>query len=432
MLKYIPLMLLPFVFACNGDNGADLTNETTETSSIQPPLEGDFINDATFKIDPKIENKLETANGSNFMIPANALVNAAGEPVTGEVEISFNQYHSIPDIITSGIPMSYDTLGESYTFESAGMFSLDGTCNDAPVFVKDGAAIAMNLASDLGEDEPFNFYELDENQGDWTYAHNDSPIANNPRFERDKYMPLKPEPVSEDAFVLDINFDLSNYDELKLFSGIVWEYTGDADSLDPRKNPAVGKTRWTDFDLEPTNERAYEYYMTMKNKNSAFTTKCTAALDGEDLDVAMAEFQTKKTEVAKNLENIQKPFIRSVSISGFGTYNYDYIHRVEEPAELMADFDFGSSNADKNEALVVLIYPNDNYVVNYPQSQWNSFGVDTEAESQLIAILPGNQIAVCKEDISACFGKEKHTFKMQVLDKKIEDKNSLIDVLATL
>jgi hypothetical protein len=132
------------------------------------------------------------------------------------------------------------------------------------------------------------------------------------------------------------------------------------------------------------------------------------------------------------LENIQKPYIRSVSISGFGTFNYDYIHRVEEPAELMADFDFGSHNADKNEALVVLIYPNNNFVVNYPQSQWDLFGIDTEEESQLIAILPGNQIAVCKEDISDCFGKEKHTFKMQVLDQKIEDKNSLIDVLATL
>ncbi|MFT5821795.1 MAG: hypothetical protein ACI8ZM_003051 [Crocinitomix sp.] len=432
MLKYIPLLFLPILIACNGENAVDITTVTTETSCIQPPLEGDFVNDVTFKIDPQIENNLETMNGSNFTIPANALVDAAGEPVTDEVEITFNQYHSIPDIITSGIPMSYDTLGESYTFESAGMFSLDGTCNDAPVFVKDGAEIAMNLASDLGEDEPFNFYELDENQGDWTYEHSDSPIANNPRFEREKYMPLKPEPVSEDAFVLDINFDLSNYDELKVFSGIVWEYTGTDDSLDPRKNPIVVKNRWTDFDLEPTNERAYEYYMTMKNKTSSFTTKCTAALDGEDLDVAMAEFEAKKTEVAKNMENIQKPYVRSVNISGFGTYNYDYIHRVEEPAELMADFDFGSSNGDKAEALVVLVYPNDNYVVNYPSSQWSSFGVDTEAESKLIAILPGNIIAVCKDDISDCFGKEKHTFKMQVLNEAIEDKNSLIDVLATL
>ncbi|NOQ71295.1 MAG: hypothetical protein GQ574_04805 [Crocinitomix sp.] len=432
MLKYIPLLLVPIIFACDGESAAEVSNETTETSCIQPPLEGDFVNDVTFKIDPLVENNLETMNGSNFTIPANALVDAAGEPVTEEVEITFNQYHSIPDIITSGIPMSYDTLGESYTFESAGMFSLDGTCNDAPVFVKDGAAIAMNLASDLGEDEPFNFYELDENQGDWTYEHSDSPIANNPRFEREKYIPLKPEPVSEDAFVLDIDFDLSNYDELKVFSGIVWEYTGTDDSLDPRKNAIVSKNRWTDFDLEPTNERAYEYYMTMKNKTRSFTTKCTAALDGEDLDLAMAEFEIKKTEVAKNMEKIQKPFIRSVKISGFGTYNYDYIHRVAEPAELMADFDFGSSNGDKDGALVVLVYPDDNYVVNYPKSQWGSFGIDTEAHSKLIAILPGNQIAVCKEDLSDCFGKEKHTFKMQVLDEKIEDKNALIDVLATL
>lgn len=432
MLKYIPILILSFIFACSGENTQGEADTTTETSCIQPPFEGDFINDAVFNIDPKVENSLETNNGSQFTIPANALVNEAGEPITDEVTITFNQYHSIPDIITSGIPMSYDSLGESYSFESAGMFSLNGTCNDAPVFVKDGESIAMNLASDLGEEEPFNFYELNENTGDWTYEHSDSPITNNPRFEPEKYVPLKPEPVSEDAFILDINFDLSNYDELKLFSGIVWEYTGSEDSLDPRQNAFVGKTKWTDFELKPTNENAYEYYMTMKNNRQSFTTKCTAALDGEDLDVAMAEFESKKIEVAKNMENIQKPFIRSVNISGFGTYNYDYIHRVEKPVELIADFNFEGSTANKDEALVVLVYPDDNFVVNYPKDKWDSFGIDAQGEAKLIAVLPGNEIAVCKEDLSDCYGKKRHTFNLQVLDEKIEDKNTLIDVLATL
>lgn len=432
MLKYIPILILPLIVACNGENSEDIKNTTIETSCIAPPFEGDFVNDAVFKIDPTIENSVETKNGSQFTIPANALVDESGEPVTKEVTIAFNQYHSIPDIITSGIPMAYDSLGESYNFESAGMFSLNGTCNDAPVFVKNGASIAMNLASDLGEEEPFNFYELDENTGDWTYEHSDSPIITNPQFEPEKYIPLKPERVSEDAFVLDINFDLSNYDELKLFSGIVWEYTGTEDSLDPRKNDRIGRTRWTDFELEPTNERAYEYYMTMKNKTKSFTTKCTAALDGEDLDAAMEEFETKKIEVAKEMENIQKPFIRSVSISGFGTFNYDYIHRLNKPIQLMADFNFEGHNENKDNALVVLVYPDENFVVNYTKDKWDKFGLDTEADAKLIAILPGNQLAVFKADLSDCYGKEWFTFNMQVLDKKIEDKNTLIDVLATL
>jgi hypothetical protein len=432
MNKYFAVLMVSLLFACNGKTEAEGPEVITETSCIQPPLEGDFVNDAVFKIDPTVENNLETENGSAFTIPANALVDEAGEPVTGEVTIAFNQYHSIPDIITSGIPMSYDTLGESFTFESAGMFSLNGTCNDAPVFVKDGEAIAMNLASDFNEEEPFHFYELNENTGDWTYEHSDSPVNENPKFEPENYIPLKPEPVSDDAFVLDINFDLSNYDELKLFSGIVWEYTGTEDSLDPRKSDLVGKTKWTDFELEPTNERAYEYYMTMKSKKSSFTTKCTAVLEGEDMDVAMEAFQTKKIEVAKKMEELQKPYIRSVSISGFGTYNYDYIHRVEQPAQLMADFNFEGHNENKNDALIVLVYPDENFVVNYPRVKWDDFGIDTKADAKLIAILPGNQVAVYEDEISDCYGKESHTFNMKVLDEKIEDKNSLIDVLATL
>lgn len=432
MYKYLTFLPALFLFACNGDNPTNSNETATQTSVIQPPLEGDFVNEAVFTIDPTVENNLETNNGSHFTIPANALVDADGNMVADEVEVTFKQYHSIADIISSGIPMRYDSLGQSFDFESAGMFSLDGMANDAPVFVKEGESIAMNLASDKGEDEPFNFYELDENTGDWTFEHADLPVRGNPKFDPANYLPPKPTPVSDDAFVLDIDFDLSNYAELNVFSGIVWEYTGTHDSLDPRKSDLVGKTPFTDFELEPTHEDAYEYFMTMKNNDVAFTTKVKAALDGEDLDLALTSFEAKKTAVQKEMENVQKPFIRSVSIDGFGTYNYDYIHNVGAPAEMIADFDFGTHNSDKDKAMVVLIYEEENFVVNYPKNMWSSFGIDTEADAKLIAILPENQLAVCSENLSHSFGKTKHTFKMKVLDQKIDEKNNLIDVLATL
>jgi len=86
----------------------------------------------------------------------------------------------------------------------------------------------------------------------------------------------------------------------------------------------------------------------------------------------------------------------------------------------------------KEKAMVVLVYEEDNYIVNYPKSLWSAFGIDTQADAKLIAILPSNQIAVCNENLANVYGKTEHTFKMDVLDQKVADKNSLIDVLATL
>ena len=432
MYKYLPLLFLPLFFSCKGNTEVNNSNNTYTKSIITPPLKGDFINDAIFKIDPTIKNKLETNNGSNFTIPANALVNENGELISQEVTITFNQYHSVADIISSGIPMTYDSLGQSANFESAGMFTINGMCNTQPVFVKEGKNIHINLASDFNAQEPFNFYELNENTGDWTYEHSDTPIERNPNFDRANYLPNKPEPVLENAFIIDVNFDLSNFSELAIFSGIVWEYTGMVDSLDPRLNKKASTQKWTDFDLVPTHQKAYEYYMTMKNKQTAFTTKVKAALDGEDLEKAMAEFAAEKTNITKQLEDLQKPYIRSVAIAGFGTYNYDYIHNITAPQQVMADFNFEGHNYLKDEALVVLVYEEDNYIVNYPKDKWASFGVDTKAKAKLFAILSDNKVAVFNGDISECYGQNAFTFNMQVLDKKIDDKNMLIDVLASL
>ena len=58
------------------------------------------------------------------MHPANCLLTFEGDLVKENVNVTFKQYHSILDIIASGIPMDYDTLGQSYSFESAGMFIL--------------------------------------------------------------------------------------------------------------------------------------------------------------------------------------------------------------------------------------------------------------------------------------------------------------------
>lgn len=431
MLKHTPIALALLLFACGGEETSNPNNSATNTQSvIAPPLEGNFSNTSVFTIDPTKENTLSTPNGSHFTIPANALVDTDGKLITEEVTVEFDQYHSAIDVLASGIPMQYDTLGESYTFKTAGMFTLEATVKDNPVYIKEGESIAMNLASDKSEQEPFNFYALNESTGDWTFEHSNSPVTRNPNFDAAAYLPQKPEAASDSAFILDVNLDQSNYAELSDFSGIVWEYTGTEDSLDPRLNEKFGKTRFTDIDLTPTNEKAYEYFMTFKSGTNNFTTRVKAALSGGDLDLAMANFTSKKTEIAKKIDSLQKPFIRSVDIQGFGTYNYDYIYHIENPVQLIADFDFGADNDQKDNAMVAVVYEDEAAVVNYPKGNWSRFGLNRDAAPKVIAILPNNKIAVYSENIKNCYDLKEHTFKMTVRDKTIETKADLIDALA--
>jgi len=429
-MRNYPLLFIPaLIFSCSGSNESDNLENSTAQSIIQLPLEGDFQNDTLFKIDPTKENTVETPNGSSIFIPANILVDEDGNPITSTVDLSFVQYHSLSDIVASGIPMDYDSAGTSYPFVSAGMFSIHATANEKPISIKEGSAIDVNLASD--KNDPYNFYEMDEKTGHWTFENNPQPVLSNKRYDP-SVKPIKPEPATNGAFVLDINFDLSSYSELSVFSGIVWEYTGTHDSLDPRKNKTVGSTKWTDFSLAPTYDKAYEYFLTMKTKGKEFTTRVKAALNGDDFDKALADFQQKKIEVAQKMDDLQKPYIRSVSIDGFGTYNYDYIHQMKEPEPMIADFDFGTKNNDKDKSLIFVVYPEADIVVQYPKEMWGNFALDKSQDSKLLAVMPGNYIAVCKNDLSQSFGKKNHTFKMDVLPDKVTAKNDLERIIAGL
>jgi hypothetical protein len=430
MDKLVLIMLVSSFCSCAGNQTTENEdNSSDHLSVINSPLEGDFQNDTIFKLDPTQAATFESPNGSSIEIPANILVDENGELITEEVQLSFTQYHSAADILASGIPMSYDSAGVSNNFESAGMFTLDATVNDKNVYVKEGESMQINLASDKEED--FNFYELDEQNGDWTYEHSPRIPQRNSRFDP-SIKPIKPEKASDNAFVLDLNFDLSDYEELTVFSGIVWEYVGQEDSLDPRKNAWVSKTQFNDFELEPTYDKAYEYLLTMSKGKKSFTTKVKAALQGEDFDNAMASFKTKKKEIADKIDYLQKPFIRSVNIDGFGTYNYDYIHSMTDPEPIMADFDFHEMNKYKDKSLVFVVYPESDIVVNYPLSMWGNFGIDKAKDAKIMAVLPDNQLAVYNENIENCYGKGEFTFNMKILEEKLGNKGDLEKIIASL
>jgi hypothetical protein len=332
--------------------------------------------------------------------------------------------------MSSGIPMVYDTLGTQFTFETAGMFTLKAKSKKGETLaIKNGQKIQVNLSTDKS-DEKFNFYQLNEQTGDWTYNFNDFETSNNERYTENKRLIKPTKSTTKNPFVLDLSFDLSNYPELEPFNGIMWEYTGNNDSLDPRINNKF-KSKWTKFDLTPTKENAYEYFLKMSNKRNSFVTKVKAILNGEDLDLAIAKYNKAKIEFEKKVENLQKPFIRSVEIGGFGTYNYDYVYHIDNPAKIIADFEF-ETESEKDHALVIVIYEKEDVVVNYPKDKWELFSLDKSSSPKIIAILPENKIAVYKGSMENVYKHSKFTFKMETLPNKVNNKVDILKAIQSI
>lgn len=105
MKHIIFLFTAALVFSCTTTSSKFTEKKSSFISVVQEPFTGDFINDTTFRINPSLHTTLETPNGSSVVIPANALIDENGKLVSENVTITFKQYHSILDIITSGIPM---------------------------------------------------------------------------------------------------------------------------------------------------------------------------------------------------------------------------------------------------------------------------------------------------------------------------------------
>ncbi|MCU0433738.1 MAG: hypothetical protein MUC87_09825 [Bacteroidia bacterium] len=116
-------------------------------------------------------------SGTNIRIPANAFVDKNGKPVSGEVTLGYREFRDAADIVVSGIPMKYDSAGQTADFESAGMFELVASSAGNEVKVAPGKNITMQFALTKPESS-YNFYKLDENQG-WVFQGKPGTPVNN-------------------------------------------------------------------------------------------------------------------------------------------------------------------------------------------------------------------------------------------------------------
>ncbi len=195
--------------ACKSGNENILKhNISKETVSCIKPFEGLEIKENVFEIESAEKSVINLKNGGKIEFPANAFVDAQGNPVQGKVEIEWQEFHSLTDIILSGIPMKYDSAGVQNNFQSGGMFTIKAKQNDENVDLAPNKKAKVDLAS--MQDTPcYNFYKLDEEKGDWAYKTTKNGTKN-PNFKAEKAVEKVKEPQ-----IIDAQVDTKAFPELQ-------------------------------------------------------------------------------------------------------------------------------------------------------------------------------------------------------------------------
>lgn len=127
---------------------------------------GFTIREKTYSVTTQKPQEVTYESGTVIRIPENAFVDKNGNPVTGNVQLSYLEYRDPVDFILGNIPMDHTEGGEQYHFNSAGMFKIQARKENEEVFLGEGKNIALDFK--LTQTLPnLNFYEFDPKANQW-------------------------------------------------------------------------------------------------------------------------------------------------------------------------------------------------------------------------------------------------------------------------
>lgn len=162
----------------NTNTGPELSTKDYLASMpyINPPfknVQAAFVNSS---IDGYKGGEYVYESGSKLVVPPSAFVDEQGQPVGGNINIRFREFHDYVDFFISGIPMEYDSAGTRYQLESAGMIEIYAEQDGKRLNVAPDKEIAVELVSEVavpasrkGKTPSYNVYQLDVENRNWVY-----------------------------------------------------------------------------------------------------------------------------------------------------------------------------------------------------------------------------------------------------------------------
>jgi hypothetical protein len=375
-------------------------------SCLNPAFENVDIDFKRFIVSADEGGILQMESGTTITIPANAFVNASGKKIVGDVDIDFREFNSAFDILIAGAPMHYDSAGQSYFFETAGMFDINGYQNNEEIFIADNASITVSYASDVQGD--FNFYALNEETGDWTFINGDVKSEENPNAVPEVIpgieKPIVPEIAKSGARIIDINVNYNQYPDLKVLEGLMWEYAGTSPEHDPDNNKWIYEKQWVNIEIVPQNASMNVYKMELSEGSSQFNLYVKPVLSEKEYEKMKSVFEKQMADYSAARESFaeaqkkyvsQRALLRTFQINSFGIYNWDVIYSRPGVLAVRPEFLIDGKKLDPNQVPVVNLVTASNRALFAVQTNNNgNIIIDPFDNNMLIAVLPGNKIAV--------------------------------------
>lgn len=429
-VKHLPLFVCLAVIGCTTSEVAQKTAQSSNESKVQAtviePL--GFSTDAnSYAVSATQSDTIFTPAGSTILFQPNSFVDANGKPVKGKVDVAWQEFHTLGDIVASGIPMKYDSSGVAYDLESGGMFTINATHKGKEVQLAPGKEAEVNLAS-IQDTPCYNFYKLDEKSGQWDYKTTDSGV----KVDAKAAEKTKGEP--EKKTILDMELSLKDFPELQKKDIIGWQTT---------KNLTRAERSWiessgTQVRLTERNSDNH-YVLEVKDKKASLKIPVDpyfeaqaisdSKINARALDKSADEISEYQRKVADGRS------IRSIKINGFGTYNWDIINKRANSLPLFASFEYPNGT---NAELVTLrlISPDENVVVSYNAKGDPQFSFDPGKRNLLIGILPNNEIVAASNNaFDAARTKKKgapHTFVLKKTGLKLKKPEDIMKFMNQL
>ena len=299
---------------------------------ISPPIKGLNIPFTTFKVIAEKGANLDFKTGSKLVIPKNAFADENGKLVKGEVELRYREFHDPAEFFVSGIPMTYDSAGVKYQFESAGMMDMEAFQNGKKINMAPQKSIDVQLASNYKGSE-YNLYKLDTVKNNWACLGKDKVVSNSneagekgdkshtrqmsivkadetPEYktletkkvelQKEKETdiaalpkptpePKKPEQVKKGKFTFNIDVDAKEFPELAVYKGLLFE-VGDENK---NFNKSMYDITWDEATIKDGTKKGENYNLTLKKASKTYDLIVYPVFEGSNFETAMKNYQEK-------------------------------------------------------------------------------------------------------------------------------------------
>lgn len=306
--------------------GMDSKDTPIYTSQfINPPVAECDIKKTGFIIPANADTVLTYQSGSKIQVPANAFLDESGQVVTGEVELKYREFHDIADVFIAGIPMTYDSAGEQYHFETAGMMEISAWQNGKQLSANPEALIKVEMVSANKEDR-FNSYYLDTAKKQWVYetqsnftaqataptlsdtvvsVTEDAPIAAKDIEMRkqvkkeiqalEQTKPVAPKKVEAQKPRFTIRVEKEEFPEIAIYENMKFQVE------DKDYDPAKAAIVWEDIKLERI-PGSLNYKVVFSKKDMTYNVVASPVFAEKDYKTALQVYETKFKEYETALQ----------------------------------------------------------------------------------------------------------------------------------